>query len=80
MKTYSLQEVAAMVLPPEWKEPERWLRRHLVRGELSGYKVGHTWRMTEDDVEALLARYRVGHTSVTPRPLSFTRTSRRRSA
>ncbi|PVB44325.1 helix-turn-helix domain-containing protein [Mycobacteroides abscessus subsp. abscessus] len=56
--TYSLTEVAAMVLPKNWKEPIRWLRRHLVSGEISGYKVGHDWRMTLDDVADLVARHR----------------------
>lgn len=48
--TYSLAEVAAAYLPAEWADGERWLRRHLNRGEISGYRVGRTWRMTEDDV------------------------------
>ncbi|MCU8691046.1 helix-turn-helix domain-containing protein [Mycobacteroides abscessus] len=56
--TYSLTEVAAMVLPKNWKEPVRWLRRHLVSGEVSGYKVGHDWRMTSEDVADLVARRR----------------------
>lgn len=56
--TYSLTEVAAMVLPKNWKEPVRWLRRHLVSGEISGYKVGHDWRMTSEDVADLVARRR----------------------
>lgn len=57
-RTYSLAEVAALVLPDDWKEPERWLQRHLVSGDISGYKVGHTWRMTADDVTDLIARHR----------------------
>lgn len=56
--TYSLSEVAEMVLPPNWKEPVRWLQRHLVSGEISGYKVGHDWRMTSEDVTDLVARHR----------------------
>lgn len=53
-KTYSLTEVAGMVLPPDLKQPERWLQRHLVAGRISGYKVGHTWRMTHGDIEDLI--------------------------
>jgi len=79
MKTFSLEEVAAQVLPAEWKDPVGWLQRHLRRGEISGYKLGHTWRMTEADVEALIDRHRnrPGAPAAPPRPLSFTRTSSR---
>ncbi|MDG4667987.1 DNA-binding protein [Mycobacterium sp. 236(2023)] len=52
--TFSLAEVAAMVLPPEWKDPELWLMRRLRKGAIAGYKVGHEWRMTERQVEALI--------------------------
>ncbi|BBZ09830.1 helix-turn-helix domain-containing protein [Mycobacterium branderi] len=80
MKTYSLAEVAAMVLPPEWKDSERWLQRRLRRGLIGGYKVGHTWRMTQDDVDDLIAKHR--NTTVRAerpsRQLSFTPTSRRK--
>lgn len=55
--TYSLAEVAEMVLPPEWKDPELWLMRRLRRREIGGYKVGHSWRMRQSDVDALLAKY-----------------------
>lgn len=64
--TYSLSEVAAMVLPKHWKEPVRWLQRHLVNGEIAGYKVGHDWRMTADDVTDLVARHRNVTQTVTP--------------
>lgn len=34
-RTYSLAEVAEMVLPPKWKQPELWLMRRLLpRGNL----------------------------------------------
>lgn len=49
-RTYSLAEVAAAYLPPEWVGAQRWLRDRLNRGEISGYRVGRVWRMTEDDV------------------------------
>lgn len=55
--TYSLPEVADMVLPAEWTDGVRWLARRLNRGEIPGYRVGHTWRMTEQHVEALIERY-----------------------
>ncbi len=34
------------------------LSRSLSRGELSGYRVGRTWRMTREDVEDLIERHR----------------------
>jgi hypothetical protein len=57
IKTYSLAEVAAMVLPPELKCGTRWLAERLNRNEIHGYKVGRAWRMTEADVMALIDRY-----------------------
>lgn len=38
-----------MVLPPEWTDSARWLSRRLNRGEISGCRVGHVWRMTEQE-------------------------------
>lgn len=57
MKTYSLAEVAAMVLPAEWRDAERWLARRLNRGEIKGYRVGRVWRMTEAQVDNLIERF-----------------------
>lgn len=57
MKTYSLAEVAAQVLPSEWSDSERWLARRLNRGEILGYRVGRVWRMTEHHVEDLVDRF-----------------------
>jgi hypothetical protein len=38
IKTYSLAEVAEMVLPPDMTNGVRWLSHRLNRGELSGYQ------------------------------------------
>ncbi|ULP47329.1 helix-turn-helix domain-containing protein [Mycolicibacter virginiensis] len=57
LKTYSLSEVVALVLP-ELSHGERWLAERLRRGEIRGYKIGRTWRMTHGDVEDLIARHR----------------------
>jgi hypothetical protein len=57
MQTYSLAEVAAMYLPPEW-DGVLWLSRRLSRGEIPGYKVGRVWRMTDDDVTAFIDSHR----------------------
>lgn len=56
-RTFSLAEVAAMALPPEWTDGERWLARRLNRDEIHGYKVGRVWRMTAADVTAMIDRY-----------------------
>lgn len=58
VKTYSLAEVAKVVLPPEITDGVRWLSRRLNCGELSGYRVGRTWRMTREDVEDLIEQHR----------------------
>ena len=57
IKTYSLAEVAEMVLPPDMTNGVRWLSHRLNRGELSGYRVGRSWRMTCADVEDLIERH-----------------------
>lgn len=58
IKTYSLDEVATMVLPSEMKNGTRWLAERLNRGDLSGYHVGRAWRMTHRDIEDLIDRYK----------------------
>jgi hypothetical protein len=81
-RTYSLQQVADAYLPNEWKNPVRWLQERLRRGEITGYKLGHTWRMTDADVDAMLARHRNAAPAAPVvtggRTLSFTRTTNRR--
>ena len=57
-QTYSLAEVAAVYLPAEWTDGVRWLSRRIRAGEISAYKVGRSWRMTEDDVYEFVARRR----------------------
>jgi hypothetical protein len=56
MRTYSLAEVAAQILPPDC-DGERWLSIRLNRGEIRGYRVCRVWRMTEDHVTDLVDRY-----------------------
>jgi hypothetical protein len=68
MKTFSLAEVAGMVLPPEWTDSVRWLARRLNRGEISGYRVGHVWRMTEQQVEDMIDRYSTTATNPVRQP------------
>ena len=36
----------------------RWLSNRLNRCELSGYRVGRTWRMTREDVADVVERHR----------------------
>lgn len=57
IETYSLAEVVADVLPNEWTDGERWLRRRLNRGEIEGYKVGREWRFTKAQRDALIAHF-----------------------
>lgn len=81
VKTYSLAEVAKLVLPPEMTNGVRWLSRRLNRGELSGYRVGRTWRMTLKDVEGLIEQHREPRDATEQRTDSvsgLTPTSRRR--
>lgn len=57
IETYSLAQVVADVLPDEWTDGERWLRRRLNRGEIEGYKVGREWRFTTAQRDALIAHF-----------------------
>lgn len=81
-RTYSLPEAATVICGDDMKHPQRWLMRRLRSGEISGYKVGHTWRMREEDVEAALAKYSNTTPIVVDHPrLGLTEASmRRRSA
>jgi hypothetical protein len=56
-RSYSLAEVAAAYLPPEW-DGVLWLSRRLNTGQINGYKLGRTWRMTHHDVAAFIDSHR----------------------
>jgi hypothetical protein len=56
-KTYSLAEVAEMILA-DMADGVRGLSHRLKNGELSGYRVGRTWRMTREDVADVIERQR----------------------
>jgi hypothetical protein len=58
MSAMSVAEVAARYLPSHWTDAERWLRRRLNRGEISGYQVGREWMMTDADIEDFITRRR----------------------
>lgn len=61
MKTHSLADVAAEHLPAEWKNPTRWLKMRLNRGELRGIRLGRAcWRMSDEDITYMLTRYHNG--------------------
>lgn len=66
IETYSLAEVVADVLPKEWTDGERWLRRRLNRGEIVGYKVGREWRFTKAQLDALIAHFSNAQAEVLP--------------
>lgn len=57
MRTYSLPEVAALVLPSEWTDGVRWLARRLNRGEIRGYRLGRVWRMKQEHLDWLLEHF-----------------------
>ncbi|WP_100484572.1 helix-turn-helix domain-containing protein [Mycobacteroides abscessus] len=57
VETFSLAEVSDAALPKHWKHPERWLRERLNRGEIAGYRVGRDWRLTREQLDALIAKY-----------------------
>jgi hypothetical protein len=67
LETFSVAEVAADVLPVEWTDKERWLRRRLNRGEIVGYRVGHAWRFTAAQRDALIAQF-TNTPAATPAP------------
>jgi hypothetical protein len=84
IRTYSLPEVAKMILP-DMTSGVRWLSNRLNRGELSGYRVRRTWRMTREDVADVIERHRNrplprvdAQTSRSDLPSGLTPTSRRR--
>ncbi|OBK92610.1 hypothetical protein A5646_03265 [Mycobacterium sp. 1245499.0] len=56
-KTHALAVVAAEYLPAEWKDPVRWLSARLNSGELHGIKFGRYWRMSDADIDYMLAKY-----------------------
>lgn len=70
IETFSLAEVAAVALPGHWKHPERWLRERLNSGELVGYRVGRDWRLTREQLDALIAKYTNAAAPVTATPVA----------
>lgn len=68
IKTYSLEEVAEMVLPADMANAVRWLQTQLLAGKASGYKAGRKWRMTQSDVEDFVARHRNSSRPLPPPP------------
>ncbi len=59
IRTYSLEEVAALVLSPDdIPNGVRWLNDQIRAGKVSAYKAVRRWRMTHADVEDLIERRR----------------------
>lgn len=84
-RTYSISQAAAIIfgadvsgnpLPGKTK----WLAIRLRRGDIPGFKAGRQWRMTQDDIDAAIAKLRpnVVHIPDVPSFAGMTRTSRRR--
>lgn len=58
IRSYSLAEVAEMVLPAEWTDGERWLARRIAAGKIPGYRLNRcTFRMTEEQLQEFVATY-----------------------
>jgi hypothetical protein len=75
--TYSLQEAAALICGTETKS--EWLRRKLCAGRLPGFKVGQSWRMTQDDIDKAIETLRPARVFIPDVPTGgLTRTSARR--
>ena len=49
--------VALLQLDQQVKDPERWLRRRLNSGQLTGLRVGRQWRMRDRDIERMLQQF-----------------------
>lgn len=52
--TYSLSEVAAEICGDSMLHPERWITAKIKAGVFPARKVGRSWRMTRDDINAAL--------------------------
>lgn len=56
IRSYSLEDVAAQHLPAEWKEPVRWLKTRIRRGEIKAKRISRgVYRMTDEQIEAWLS-------------------------
>ena len=73
--TYSVEEAAARIggITPDW------LKRRLNRQELPGTRFGRSWRLTEEDIQAVLAMHHQ-EVVVPANPWGLTATSQRRVA
>lgn len=60
MKTYSLAEAAEQLCGDSMKDPALWLRRKIRRGDIAAIKVGHTVRLTEQQLEDAVAALTIG--------------------
>jgi hypothetical protein len=60
MKTYSIDEVAALICGDSMKNPALWVRRKIRDGTFSGFKAGRSVRMTHKQLEDALAALEIG--------------------
>jgi hypothetical protein len=74
------REIATQICGDDLKHPERWVLRRIYAGKFRAIKVGRSYRMTEEQLDEVLAALEIKPTTVTsPTPPSgLTRTSRRR--
>lgn len=55
LKTYSLEEVGAIICGDSMKDPALWVRRKIRDGTFRAVKVGRSARMTERQIEDAIA-------------------------
>lgn len=56
-QTWTLAQVVADYLPPDWTDGPRWLSRQLNKGQLKGVKMGRTWMMRQSDIDYMLDKF-----------------------
>jgi hypothetical protein len=82
----SIEAAAAEICGDSVKHPVAWVMRRIRTGQIRAYKVGHTWRMSEQDIkDAIASLYNTGNTAsadqawerttITPASLNRRRTS-----
>jgi hypothetical protein len=79
VQTYSLKEVATLICGGDLKDPERWVLRRIYAGKFRAIKVGRSYRMTQEQVDAALKALETPSMPQTPSATSgLTPLSRRR--
>jgi hypothetical protein len=67
-RTYSLAEAAERLCGDSMKNPELWVRRKIRAKVFSARKVGHSVRMTDEDIQDALRKIHIGADLLTAAP------------